>query len=150
MALDAGAGAGPGPTLAVTIIGPHGVISSGRLAGGWRSGAIRIPLRLVRDTVPGATVCVHNLGTSQVAFGGSVPDAAFYIDLAGKPLSGRMRLEYMRPGSETWLAFMPALAQRFALAKSDLLRHWELAAVLVLMVIAVGLAARVIASEQPS
>jgi hypothetical protein len=150
LGLDASAGARPGPALAVVISGPRGTVSSGRLAAGWRSGAIRIPVRRVRDTVPGATVCVHNLGASQVAFGGAAPDASFYIDLAGKPLLGRMRIEYMRPGSETWLQFTPALAQRFALGKSDALRHWELAAILILMAMALGLAARAIVKERPS
>jgi hypothetical protein len=146
LALHAGAGGHPAPALNVVVRGPHGVLSTGSLAAGWRPGAIRIPLRRLTQTVGNATVCVNNAGSSEVDFGGSVP-SGFAIDLAGKPLLGRLRIEYMRPGSETWLQFAPALVRRFSLAKSDLLRHWEWAAVLILMFAAVGLAARTIVSE---
>ncbi len=149
LGLDAGAGGHPGPELDVTIGGPNGPLTSGRLAAGWQSGGIRIPLKRVSAAAPGETVCVTNRGPSQVDFGGSVP-AGFAIDIAGKTLLGRLRVEYMRPGSETWLQFAPTLARRFSLAKSDLLRHWEVAAVLVLMLVAIGVAARTIATEERS
>lgn len=142
--LDASAGGRPGPPLKVTISGPRGVLTTGRLAAGWLPGAIRIPLRPVRHTVAGATVCLSSPGSTAVDFGGSVP-AGFAIDLAGKPLLGRLRIDYMRPGSETWLQFAPTLVRHFSLAKSDLLRRWEWVAVLILMLAAVGVAARTIA-----
>jgi hypothetical protein len=149
LGLGAGTGTHPGPELDVTIGGPTGPLTSGRLAAGWRSGVIRIPLKRVRETVVGATVCVSNRGSSQVDFGGSVP-SGFAIDIAGKTLLGRLRIEYMRPGSETWLQFAPVLAHRFSLAKSDLLRHWEVFAVLLLMLLTIGVAARTIVAEERS
>lgn len=147
--LSASSGAEPGPRLDVTIAAGARRLASGGLAAGWRSGTITIPVSVVHAT-QGATVCLVNRGSSRVSFGGSVPDANFYVALGGKPLSGRLRIEYMRPGSESWLALLPALLHRFSLAKADLVRHWAAPAVLLLMVLAIALALRTILREEPS
>jgi hypothetical protein len=148
--LNASTGGLPGPRLGVDISSPSGPVSSGVLPAGWRSGEVLIPLSRVPQTLPSTTVCVSNLGSRPVAFGGSVPDSGFMIDVAGKPLSGRLRIEYMRPGSESWFALAPTLVHRFSLAKADLVRHWEWAVVIVLMLFAVALATFTIAKEEPA
>jgi hypothetical protein len=148
--LDADTQGLPGPALAVSIGGPGGPVSTGGLKAGWRPGAIRIPVARVPGTIAAANVCLRNLGPRAVTFGGSVPDSGFLIELAGKPLSGRLRIEYMRPGRESWLELLPTLAHRFSLAKADLMRHWAAGAALVLMALAVALAARTILKEEES
>jgi hypothetical protein len=149
--LDAETGGSRGPALGARINGPTGApLSSGQLAAGWRAGSVRIPVARVAQTVPGATVCLRNQGPGKVAFAGSVPDSVFQIQLAGKPLGGRLRIEYMRPGSETWLGLLPTLAHRFSLAKSNLVRHWAAAGVLVLMLLAIALATWTIVKEEPA
>jgi hypothetical protein len=148
--LAASAGAASGPRLAVSIGGPRGPVSSGGLSAGWRSGPVLIPITRVAHTTPGATVCVQNLGTSPVVFGGSVPDGSFVVQLDGRGLGGRMRIEYMRPGRETWLQLLPTLTHRFSLAKSDLVRHWAAGAALVLVLLALALAARTLIVEEPA
>lgn len=149
--LDVDASGLPGPGLAVRILGPSGIpVSMGVLPPGWRTGAVRIPVSRVVHTLSGAIVCVRNLGSGQVSFGGSVPDSGFLIELAGKPLSGRLRIEYLRAGRESWLQVLPAISHRFSLAKSDLVRHWAAGAALVLMLLAVALAARTIVRQELS
>ncbi|HWJ49646.1 MAG TPA: hypothetical protein VNR42_01420 [Solirubrobacteraceae bacterium] len=140
----------PTPALAVTISSANRTISTGTLPGGWRQGAVSIPVSRVPRTIPVATVCVSNRGSRRVSFGGSVPDANFVIELAGRPVLGRLRVEYMRPGSESWLQLLPTLAHRFSLAKSDLLRHGEAFAALLLMLLAVGLATKTMLGEDPA
>jgi hypothetical protein len=146
--LAASAGGGPGPALAASISGPGGALSSGELRAGWRSGLVSIPVALVPHTVAGATVCLRNLGSRAAAFGGSVPDGSFVVLIDGRGLAGRLRIEYMRPGSETWLALVPTLAHRFSLGKSDLVRHWAAGAVLALMLLALSLAVRTVLSTE--
>lgn len=146
--LMADSGASAGPRLSVHVFSPQGLVSSGELAPGWRSGAVLIPIRRVARTLPSTIVCLRNAGSSPVSFGGSAPASGFVIELAGKPFGGRLRIEYMRPGSESWLSLLPTLAHRFSLAKSDLARHWAWIAVLVLMLLAVGLAARTMLREE--
>lgn len=148
--LTADSGADAGPRLSVHIFSPQGLVSDGELAPGWRSGAVLIPIRRVARTLPSAIVCLRNAGPHLVSFGGSAPASGFVIELAGKPFSGRLRIEYMRPGSESWLSLLPTLAHRFSLAKSDIARHWAWIAVIVLMVLAVALAARTMLREGTS
>ena len=147
--LSASSGSSPGPRLAVHVSDGSGTVSSGALAPGWRSGVVLIRLTPIAHTLAG-TVCVSNLGDRPIAFGGSAPDANFYVAIAGKPLSGRLRIEYMRPGSESWLALLPTLAHRFSLAKSDLVRHWAPFAAIVLMLLAVGLTTRTMLKAKES
>jgi hypothetical protein len=146
--LSASSGAAPGPQLDATVGSGTKLLAAGHLVAGWRTGTVTIALSRIAATQQSASVCLVNRGTSTVSFGGSVPDANFYVVLGGKPLSGRMRIEYMRPGSESWLALLPTLAHRFSLAKGDLVRHWAVPAVLVLMLLAIGLALRAILREE--
>jgi hypothetical protein len=146
--LRASAGALPGPPVAVTVSDARGQLSAGALRAGWRTGVVTIPLTTVRHTVASATICLVNRGSRAIALGGSVPDADFYVVLDGKPVNGRMRLEYMRPGRESWLSLLPTLAHRFSLAKGDVVRHWAAAAAIVLMLLAVVLAVRTMLREE--
>jgi hypothetical protein len=149
--LSASSGASPGGRLSASLADAQGrTVGSGALAAGWRTGAVTIPISRVAQTLPGALVCLVNEGKQPISLGGSVPDANFYVVLGGKPLSGRMRIEYMRPGRESWFALLGTLAHRFSLAKADLVRHWAAAAAIVLMLIAIVLATRVILREEPS
>jgi hypothetical protein len=141
--LRASSGAWPGPPLALSISDPRGNVGSGTLPAGWRSGTVTIHVPRVERTPAGATVCLVNRGARPIALGGSVPDANFYVVIAGKALNGRMRIEYMRPGRESWLSLLPTLAHRFSLAKGDLVRHWAAVAAILLMAVAVTLAARI-------
>jgi hypothetical protein len=146
--LSADSGPRPGPRLQLTMADARGQIAAGGAAGGWHSGTLTIPVSRVRETKQGVQICLVNRGTEQVAFGGSVPDANFYVVLAGKPLNGRMRIEYMRPGSESWLSLLPTLAHRFSLAKGDIVRHWAAGAAIVLMLLAIVLALRTVLMEE--
>jgi hypothetical protein len=135
----------PAPELRVTVSSGGEPPKSGRLAVGWHTGTLDIPVSRVSRTIV-ATVCLANRGASDVRFGGSAPNA-FTIQIAGKPFDGRPRVEYMRPGRESWLSLLPALSHRFSLGKSDLVRHWAAAASIVLMLIAVFVALRTVLAE---
>jgi hypothetical protein len=139
-----------GPPLAVNIGGPHGPVSSGDLQAGWRSGRVSIPITRIAHAIPSVTVCVRNRGTRSVEFGGSVPDGTFIVMLDGRALGGRIRIEYMRPGSETWLQLLSTLSYRVSLARSDLVRHWAALGALVLVLLAIALTAWTLIAEEPA
>jgi hypothetical protein len=140
--VSASSGAQPGPRLDLSVTDARGTVSAGGVPAGWRSGTLTIPLSRVRQTVPGAQICLVNRGHLQVLFGGSVPDSNFYLALGGRPFNGRLRIEYMRPGSESWFSLLPTLMHRFSLAKADVVRHWAGSAAIVLMLLAIALAVR--------
>jgi hypothetical protein len=145
--LDASAGTvTPSPPLAVTISGA-GVASSGALRAGWRQGWVRIPVQRIANTT-GGTVCVRDAGAVPVSFGGSVPDGSFVVSIDGQGLGGRLRIEYERPGSESWLSLLPTLAHRFDLDKSKLVRDWAAVGALLLMLCAIALAVRTVLAQE--
>jgi hypothetical protein len=129
-----------GPALAAELQSLPSSHPSGTLAAGWRAGTITIPLapRVGHDA--GATVCVRDLGPGAVSFGGSVPAGSWVLMIDGRGLGGRVRIDYMRPGSESWLSLAPALAHRITIGKSRLVRHWAPVAFILLMLLAVALA----------
>ena len=50
-------------------------------------------------------------GHKAVAIAGDAPDPGFQMTLAGRPLADvRMRVDYMRPGDESWFGVAPAIA----------------------------------------
>lgn len=140
--------AGPLPALAVTIDGATGRLGTGMLPRGMASGAAVVPLaRVVRGT-QAATICISNPGPGEVSFGGSAPSQGPPIEGGGSPPGAHVRIEYMRPGRESWAQLLPTLVHRFSLGKSDLLRRWEAAAALILMLVAVVLGARTMLVEE--
>jgi hypothetical protein len=149
LALTARAGGGAGPTLAVDISDAARTVASGSLAAGWRTGAVRIPLRrALARTVAGASVCLRDVGARPVAFGGSLPDGSFTVLIDGRGLGGRLRIDYMRPGKQTWLALAPELARRLARVKPSFARPWSAVAALVLLLVSVALAVRTVLLEE--
>jgi len=139
-AAPAPAGALRGPALGAELQDLAGSHVGGTLAAGWRRGAVSIPLAPTVRSDAGATVCVRDLGPGPASFGGSVPAGSWVMSIDGRALGGRVRIDYLRPGSESWLSLLPTLAHRLTLAKSRLVRHWAPAAFVLLMLLAVALA----------
>jgi hypothetical protein len=141
----------PGPALSVMITGPRGeTLTMGGLTAGWRQGVVRIPLARVAKATEGASVCLRDNGPWSVAVAGDIPDPGYDMQVGGKTVPDvRLRMDYMRPGHESWLALAPTVVHRFSLGKSDLVRHWAWVAVLALMLFAVALATRTIVRAEP-
>ncbi len=140
----AGPAGGPGPALAASVLDSSGrVIAAGTSKAGWPEGWISVPLRPALRTDVAASVCVKNLGPGPVGFGATVPAGGYTVQVDGRGLGGRVRLEYMR-SSESWFAFIGALAHRLTIGKSRLLRHWAAPAAILLMILAAGLALRTV------
>jgi hypothetical protein len=141
----------PGPALSVVVTGPHGhPLTEGALRTGWRQGVVRIPVARVTRATGNASVCLRNGGPWPLTLAGDVPDPGYSLTVAHKNGdSVRLRVDYMRPGRESWLALAPTVVHRFTIGKSDLVRDWAWVAVLALMLFAVALAATTIVREEP-
>jgi hypothetical protein len=71
--------------------------------------------------------------------------------IAGRAVAEvRLRIDYMRPGRESWLQLLPTIAYRSTLGKSGLIRHWAWIGALLLMGLATALAARTVLAEEPA
>ncbi len=136
----------PGPRLTLAATGPDGrALTEGGLPAGWRQGTVRVPVRRVRSATEGARVCLavpagpH--ATAIALAGNSAPGYA--MEIAGQTLPGvRVRLDYMRPGRESWYELLPTIVHRFSIAKAGFLRDWEWLAALALVLATAFLAIR--------
>ncbi len=146
-----GAEGTPAAPMRVTFTGPRGeLLSTGALAAGWKQGIVRIPITHVANAIEPVRVCIRDVGSSPVAVAGTNPDPGLHMLVGNRTVEARLRYDYMRPGSETWLSLLPVIAHRTTLAKSDLIRHWAWAGAILLMLLAVALAAHTIVREDLS
>jgi hypothetical protein len=134
----------PGPALSVVFTGAGGrLLTSGALKAGWREGVVRIPVTHVSEAFEEARFCLRDDGARPIVLAGDAPDPGFQMQVAGKTVeSQRVRIDYMRPGSESWLELAPTIVHRFGVAKGGWVRGWAWLAVVALMLTAVGLAIR--------
>jgi hypothetical protein len=137
------------PSLHVTFTGPgERLVSSGSVSAGWREGVVQIPITHVSHALEDTRACLRNNGPVPIALAGAAPDPGFGMTVAGKPFEGRIRYDFMRPGRESWFELLPTIVYRSTLAKAGFLRHWAWAAALVLMLLAIGFAARIVIREE--
>lgn len=118
--------------LRVTVESQDGrPVTAGRLREVGDEGYVVIPIRRVRATMPGTTVCIGAGGRGTVLYGeGDI-----------------VRLEWLRRDRESWYALIPVVAHRFALGKASLFGSlWALVIALV-MAVAAALAIRVMVRE---
>jgi hypothetical protein len=145
----------PGPPLKASVLGASGrVLTRGGLAAGWRQGIISIPVHHVSHAQAPVRVCLTDAaagGAGKIAIAGTrgEPGSTMSVDSAPEP-GVRVRIDYMRPGRETWLQMLPTLAHRLSLGKSGLVRGWAWIAVPLLMLLAIILALRVALADAPA
>jgi hypothetical protein len=131
----------PGPPLTLTATGPSGrPLTRGALATGWREGVVRIPVQRVSHPTNEARVCLHVAAAphgSTVELSGKT-QPGYSVEINGRTFLGpQMRIDYLRPGTESWYQLLPTIVHRFSLAKPGFLRVWEWVAAL-LLVLATG------------
>jgi hypothetical protein len=140
----------PGPPLRVTVADEAGrQLTRGGLPAGWRQGTVRIPVAHVANSTGNVTVCLHDLGPGGIAVGGDPGDPGYSILVNGHSFFAHLRIEYMRPGSESWFSLLPAIVHRFSLGKSNLVRHWAAVATLLAVLASIALAVRALLLDDP-
>ncbi|MEX2195789.1 MAG: hypothetical protein WD844_10935 [Thermoleophilaceae bacterium] len=132
---------GAGPPLDVELRDGGRVLGSGRAAEGYGDGGVVSEIGRIEDTRVVEEVCVENLADRPVALSGQPVPSDQVAQVNGRPEEARVRLEWVRSGSESWLDLAPAVLHRFGLGKADWLGSWTLflAVLLVLLTWIAGL-----------
>lgn len=136
------------PALTAEALSGGRTVSSGTLPAGPRHDYVNVPLARVPRTLPTAQACLTNRGPGTVSLGGAPAPGYQSPTVGGKTQKGLVRIEFMRPGSESWWHLLPTLTHRFGLAKSHWLRSWTLPFAGLLVVLAAGLAVRTLLREE--
>jgi hypothetical protein len=122
----------PTPDITVTVNDGRGLVSRGRLPAGHREGRVVVPIERVDETVAGARVCIRTgPGGRTVLYG----------------RGDKVRLAWLRPGSESRLGMLSTVAHRFGLGKLNPFGPWLLAVIALVMGLAWFLALRLVVRE---
>jgi hypothetical protein len=122
----------PTPELSVRVSANGRTVSRGRLPAGEHQGRVLIPIEPIKQALPGARVCIRTgPGGRTVLYG----------------RGDKVRLAWLRPGSESRLALLPTVAHRFGLGKLNPFGPWLLAVAGLLMALAWFLALRLVVRE---
>jgi Predicted membrane protein (DUF2142) len=108
-----------GPRVAVHVYSGARLLTSGERGAGWTAEGPTVPVRRVPRTVANVKVCIafgHPLGGISVN-GGFTSSASAMTSGAGEPLSGRMRIEYLKSGDRSWWSLTSAVAMHMGLGR---------------------------------
>ena len=122
----------PTPSVEVTATSDGRRVLAGSLPAGGSQGHVVVPLTPVNRVARTARVCVRIRGTGQTVLFGS---------------HGLMRLEWLRPGSETWLDRLPTVTRRFGYGKANAFGSWLLPIAGLVLLLAWLLAGRLLLRE---
>jgi hypothetical protein len=135
-------GGKPGPPLAAELRAPSGrVLASGTRRGGYGDGVAGVPIPVVRKTLQHVEVCVRSTAPGTATLYGQL-NAKDRIEINRRRAPGVLRLAYLRPGDQTWLALAPTIAHRFAQAKTRVATPFTFWLLLVAVAAVAGLAVR--------
>jgi hypothetical protein len=108
-----------GPEVKVRVLSGSRLLASGTRAAGWEGGSVTVALRPAASSAAEVTVCfrVDKLnGPVEMLGVRTHRDAA--LGQEGKRLPGRLHIEYVRPGQESWWSMAFATARRLGLGRA--------------------------------
>jgi Predicted membrane protein (DUF2142) len=137
--------ANTGPSVSVRVVSGSTILTRGERASGWGvDETVTVPLEPVARAIPGVRVCVTLGPAAEVIYA----TGARVRTPAGAQVI-RLRLEYLRPGSGSWLSLVPSIAHHMGLARAPS-GTWVAYAVIAVMLAASALALRLVLREPRS
>lgn len=101
-----------GPRIALRVLAGRRLVASGERAAGWTAADVTVPVGRVAQTVSQTKVCIRFLARDEsVGLIGQQLTAGGHRSQAGL---GLIKVEYLRPGDQTWWALVPTVARRLA------------------------------------
>ncbi len=108
-----------GPRIAVKILSGERVLTNGQRGAGWNGRIPTVPLSPVRRSVSDVQFC-FTLGSTDGLVnidGSETPAAVAAVGGGGQRLSGRMRVEYLKPDPRSWWSLATPVARRLGLGR---------------------------------
>jgi hypothetical protein len=124
-----------GPRVRVKVLRGRAVLTRGERAAGWSRQSVTVPVQALDRPVADVSVCFSMAPRNETVFF----KGANVAGTTGPVLDGRIRIEYLRPGSRSWLALVPSLARRMSLGRATS-GTWIVLAAAVAMLVVVAIA----------
>ncbi|HEY4917935.1 MAG TPA: hypothetical protein VIH92_13565 [Solirubrobacteraceae bacterium] len=140
-------GAFTGPALSVRATSGIRVLTSGARGSGWDGETVTVPVTEVSRTISPVKVCfaiAKGGGEAVEVLANRIGPAA--VAGEGRPLAGRLTIEYLGRGRSSWLALLPSIATRLGLGRAWG-GAWIAVLVAILMLLATILASGLIVRE---
>ncbi len=139
-----------GPRVAVEAVAGGHVIAHGERGSGWTAGAVTVPVHPLPVAKSGVELCFTLFlnGHETAILVGEPTTGARAARAGGRPLPGRVRVEYLRPGGSSWWSLIPRVARRMGLGHAWP-GTWSVLLVLALMGGVALLCSRLILRELP-
>lgn len=108
-----------GPHVTVSVRSGSRLLAAGTRGAGWEGGSVTVPVHPAARTTTPVTVCF-----SLTAMNGPVEMLGLHthrspaVGQEGKRLPGRLHIEYVSPGKESWWSMASATAQRLGLGRA--------------------------------
>jgi hypothetical protein len=133
-AIRLGASSNTGPRVTVRVLEGPRLISEGVQDAGWGTDeTVTVPVSRVARAIPGARICT--------AFGRTLEPVQF-----SGSLKGQARVEYLRPGPDSWFSLASSVARRMGLGHAAG-GTWIVCILAALMIAIAALASRLIVRE---
>jgi hypothetical protein len=98
-----------GPSVRVWVARGGRTLTSGSQGSGWSRQSVTVPVTPLPQTVSGVSVCYSLAPHDELVYAkGSTRAGA----------APAIRIEYLRPGSRSWLALMPSVARRVSFGRA--------------------------------
>jgi hypothetical protein len=109
-----------GPEVTVSLLSGGRLVARGTHAPGWEGASVTVPiLPIPARTWTAARICVRMRSLNgPVAMLGWRTHRDRAIGGEGKPLPGRMHVEYLRPAEGSWWSMASATARRLGLGRA--------------------------------
>ena len=126
-------------TVKVAVMRGGTAVARGARTSRWTGERIVVPLRSVLHEDVFGRVCITLGGHAPIALGGQATDPRFAARTGTQALAGRLRIDYLRPGRESWWSFASTVAHRMGIGRAPTgVPVALLAALLLLTSIALG------------
>lgn len=110
-----------GPEVEIKVRSGSRLLATGKRGAGWEGGSVTVPVHSASAARSWAPVSVCFSLTQLNGFVemlGVRTHRNSAIGQEGKPLPGRLRIEYLRPGGESWWSMALATARRLGLGRA--------------------------------
>ncbi|HEY2768551.1 MAG TPA: hypothetical protein VGI76_09845 [Solirubrobacteraceae bacterium] len=108
-----------GPRVTVKVLSGAHLLASGTRAAGWEGGSVTVPLHPAAQHAATAKVCFRiSQMNGPVEMLGLRTSHGAALGQEGKRLPGRLHIEYVRPGHESWWSMASATARRLGLGRA--------------------------------
>jgi hypothetical protein len=136
-----------GPRVSVAVGSDGQPVTRGESSSGWVGGAVTVPVKPLPRATADAIVCMSfQLREETVILQGSATPPAIAAQYDGKPIAGRIWLEYLRPGTRSWASLVGSTVRRMGLGRA-FAGTWIVIVALALLAAAVALASKLILRE---